>query len=189
MELNVHIPVCIHIITLDFVNLVAPLFCSVNKLCPTLRPQRLQHTRLPCSLWSTGTGSNSCPLSQWCYLTVSSFASPFIFLQSFPASGSFQMSQFFTSGSQNIGASASTSVLPINIQGWFPLVLTSLISLLSKKLSRVFSSTITQKHGFFNAQLFLWSNSYIHMWLWKNPSFGYMDLCLSICLQSDVSAF
>ena len=91
------------------------------------------------------------------------------------------VSQFLASGGQNIGASASTSVLPINIQGWFPLVLTTLTSLLSKGLSRLFSSTIIQKHGFFSAQLSLWSNSYIHIWLWKNPSFDYMDLCPFVC--------
>ena len=89
-------------------------------------------------------------------------------LQSFPASGSFPMSQFFTWGGQNIGVSASASVLPMNIQDWFPLGLTGLI-LESKGLSRVFSNTTLQKHQFFGSQLALWSNSHIHTWLLENP--------------------
>ena len=90
-------------------------------------------------------------------------------LQSFPASGSFQMTQFFTSGGQNIGASASASVLPMNVQGWFSLWLTGLISLQSKGLPRVFSNTTVQKHQFFGDQPSLWSNSHIHMWLLEIP--------------------
>ena len=110
--------------------------------------------------------SNSCPLSQWCHLTISFSAALFSFcLQSFPASGSFPMSQLFTSDGQSIVASASATVLPRNIQGWFSLGLTSLISLLSKEPSKVFSSTAVQKHQFFSAQLFLWSNSHISTWL------------------------
>ena len=117
--------------------------CSVAKWCPTLWPHGLEHTRLPCPSLSPGVCSDSYPLSQWCYLTISSSVALFSFcLQSFPASGSFPMSRVFTSGGQSIGASASASVLPMNIQGWFPLGLTGLISLLSKGLSRVFSSTI-----------------------------------------------
>ena len=132
----------------------------------------LQHSRLPCPSPSTGAYSNSCPLSQWCHPTISSSVSPFSScLQSFPASGSFLMSQLFTSGGQSIGASASTSVLPKNIQDWFPLGFTGLISLLSKGLSRVFSNTTVQKNLFFGAQLFLWSNSHIHTWLLENHSF------------------
>ena len=104
----------------------------------------------------------------WCHPTISSPVIPFSScLQSFPASGSFPNSQVFTSGSQSIGASASASVLPVNIQGWFPLGLTGWISLLSKGRSRVFSSTTVQKHQFFGAQLSLWSNSHIHTWLLK----------------------
>ena len=88
------------------------------------------------------------------------------------------MSQFFTSSGQSVGTSASTSVLPMNIQGWFPLGLTGLISLQSKGLSRVFSNTTVQKHQFFNAQLSLWSNSYnIHDY-WKNHSFDYIHPCI-----------
>ena len=105
--------------------------------------------------------------------------------QSFPASRSFPVSQFFTSGGQHIGVSASASVLPVNTQYWFPLGWTGWISLLFKGLSRVFSNTAVQKHQFFGAQLSLQSNSHIHTWLLKNRSFDLMDLCW----QSNVSAF
>ena len=100
--------------------------------------------------------SNSCPLSRWCHPTISSSVVPFFScLQSFPALGSFQMSQLFTSGGQRIGVSASVSVLPMNIQDWSPLGWTSWISLQCKRLSRVFSSTTVQKHQFFSSQLSL----------------------------------
>ena len=116
----------------------------------------LQHTRLPCPSLTPGAYSNSGPLSQWWHPTISSSVVPFSScLQSFPASGSFQMSQFFTSGGQSIEISASASVLPVNIQDWFPLGWTSWISLPSKRLSRVFSNTTVQKHQFFGAQLSL----------------------------------
>ena len=109
--------------------------------------------------------SNSCPLSQWCHPTISFSVIPFSSqLQSFPASGSFLMNQFFPLGGQSIGVSASASVLPMNIQDWFPLGFTGLI-LQTKGLSRVFSNTIVQKHQVFGAQLSLWSNSHIHTWL------------------------
>ena len=105
---------------------------------------------------------NWCPLSHWCYLTISSSAGPLSFcLQFFSTSGSFSMSQLFTSGSQSIGASASASVLPMNIQSWFSLELTGLVSLQSKGVS----STTVQKHQFFCTQPFLQSNSLIHTWL------------------------
>ena len=114
----------------------------------------------PLSSTISGVSSNSYPLSQWYYLTISSSVVPFSFcLQSFPASRSFQMSQFFASGGQSIGASSLASVLPMNIQGWFPLGLTCLLSLLSKGLSRVFSSTTVQKHQFFSIQPFSLINS------------------------------
>ena len=136
----------------------------------SLQPHGLQHARLPCPSPTPGAYSNSCPLSQWCYSTISSSDVPFSScLQSFPASGSFQMSQFFASGGQSIGASASASVLPMNIQNWFPLGWTGWISLLSKGFSRVFSNTTDQKHQFFGAQLSLWSNSHIHTWLLEKP--------------------
>ena len=127
-------------------------------------------TRLPCPSPTPRVYSNSCPLSRWCHPTISSSDIPFSScLQSFPKSGSFPRSQFFISGGQSIGVSASGSVLPMNIQDWFPLGLTGLISLLSKWLWRVFSSTTVQKHQFFGAQLSLWSNSQIHTWLLEKP--------------------
>ena len=110
----------------------------------------LQHARPLCPSPSPGACSNSCPLSQWCHPTISSSTIPFSScLQLIPASGSFQMSQLITTGGLSIGASASASVLPTNIQGWFPLGLTGLISSQSKGLSRVFSNTTVQKHQFF----------------------------------------
>ena len=131
----------------------------------------LQHARLPCPSPATEACSNSCPLSQWGHPTISSSVVPSSSrLQSFPASGSVPMSQFFTSGGQNIGASASASVLPMNIQDWFPLGLTGFNFLQSKGLSRVLSNTTVQKHQFFGAQLSLWYNSHIshHLqWFWS----------------------
>ena len=113
----------------------------------SLRPHGLQHTRLTCPSLTPRPDSNSCPLSRWCHPTISSSVVPFSScLQSFPASGSFPMSQFFASGDQSIGASASASVLPINIQDWFPLGWSDWISLQSKGLSRFFSNTTVQKH-------------------------------------------
>ena len=120
----------------------------------SLQPHGLQHARPPCPSPTPETCWNSCPWSRWCHPTISSSVVPLSFhLQSFPASGSFQMSQFFTSGGQRIGTSASASVLPMNIQDLFPLGLTGLISLQSKGLSRVFSSTTVQKYQFCPAQL------------------------------------
>ena len=128
------------------------------------------HTRLPCLSPIPRGYSNSCPLSWWCHPTISSFVVPFSSrLQSFPASGSFQMSQFFVSGGQSIKVSASASVLPMDIQDWFPLGLTSLISFQSKELSRVFSNTTVQKHQFFGAQLSSQSKSHIHTWPLEKP--------------------
>ena len=136
----------------------------------SLQPHGLQHARLPCSTLSPGVCSNSCPLSPWRYLTISSSAAPFSFcLQSFLASGSFPMSRHFASSVQSIGASVSISVLPVNIQGWFPLGLTGLICLQSKGLSRVFSSTTIWKQQFFGVQPSLWSDSHIHIWLLEKP--------------------
>ena len=128
--------------------------CSVGS--DSLQPCGWQHTRPPCPSSTPGACSNSCPSSWWCHPAISSSVIPFSScLQSFPASGSFLMSQFFTSGGQSIGASASASVLQISIHDWFYLGLTSLISLQSKGLSRVFSNTKVQKHQFFSAQLSL----------------------------------
>ena len=123
-----------------------------------------------CPSPTPGIYSNSCPLSWWCHAIISSSAVPFSScLQSFPASGSFPMSQFFTSGGQSIGVSASTSVLPVITQDWSPLGWAGWISFQSKGLSRVFSNTTVQKHQFFGAQLSLQSNSHIHTWLVEKP--------------------
>ena len=139
---------------------------SSSVMSNSSRPHGLQHSRLPCPSPTPGAYSNSCPWSRWCHPTISSSVIPFSsHLQSFPASGSFPMSQLFTSGGQSTRASLSASVLPKTIQGWSPLGWTSWTSLQSKGLSRVFSSTTVQKHKFFSTQLSLWSNSYIHTWL------------------------
>ena len=141
---------------------------SRSVMFDSLWPPGLQHARPPCPSLSPRVCSNSCPWSRWCHPAISSSVVPFSScLQSFPASGSFPVSQFFTSGGQNIGVSAS--VLPRNIQDWFSLGWTGWISLQSKGLSRVFSSTTVRKHQFFSAQPSLWSNSHIHDY-WKNHS-------------------
>ena len=129
----------------------------------------LQQARPPCPSPTPGTCSNSCPLSQWCHPTISSSVVHYSCFQSFPGSGSFLMSWFFISSGQINEASASASVLPMDIQDWFPLGLTGLISLQSKGLSRVFFNTSVQKHQFLIAQPSLWSNSHIHMWLLEKP--------------------
>ena len=136
----------------------------------SLQPHGLQHAMLPYPSPTPRAGSNSCPLSQWYYPTIASPVIPFSFCpQSFPTSGSFPMCWFFSSGGQRTGASASASVLPTNIQDWFLLGWTGWISLQSKGLSRVFSSTTVQNHQFFGAQLSLWSNSHIHSWPLEKP--------------------
>jgi len=152
-------------------------YCQV--LVQSSTAQSLSHVRLFATLWTTAH-QTSLPITNcWSLLKLMSIESvmlsnhlilcrPLLLLPSiFPVSGSFPMSQFFTSGSQRIGASAS--VLPVNNQDWFPWRLTSLIPLQSKGLSRVFSNTTVQKHQFFGAQLSLWSNSYIHIWLPEKP--------------------
>ena len=148
---------CIPYFSLQYI-----ISCSVqfNRLVvsDSLQPHRLQHARLPSPSPTPGNCSNSCPLSWWCHPTISSSVVPFSScLQSFPASGSFARSQFFASGGQSIGVSASASVLPMNIQDWFPLGLTGLISLQSKGLSRVFSNigskASIQHSAFFIVQL------------------------------------
>ena len=122
----------------------------------SLGPHEPQHTRNPCPSPTPSIYPNSCPLSRWCHPIISSSLIPFSSCpQSFLASGSFQMSQLFTSGGQSTGVSASTPVLPMNIQDWSPLGWTGWISLQSKGLSRVFSNTTVQKHQFFRAQLSL----------------------------------
>ena len=134
--------------------------CSV--MSNSLWPHGLQHTRLFCPSPTPGACSNSCPSNSWCHPTISISVVPFSScLQSFPTLGSFSMSQFLTSGGQSIGVSASASILPMNIQDWFPLGLIALISLQSKGLSRVFSSTTIWKHQFFGMQPSLWSYPYM----------------------------
>ena len=140
-------------------------FVSVTRSCPTLWPHGLQHARLPCPSPTPRAYSNSCPLSQWCHPTISSSVIPFSsHLQSFPASGSFPMSQFFSSSGQIIGVSALASVLPKNTQDWSPLGLTCLISLQSKGLSRVFSNTTVQQHQVFGTQL----SAFLTVWITTN---------------------
>ena len=136
---------------------------SRSGVSDSLQPHELQHARSPCPKPTPGAYPNSCPLSRWCHPTISSSVVPiFSCPQSFPTSGSFQMSQLFASGGQSIGVSASTPVLPMNIQDWSPLELNGWISLQSKGLSRVFSNTTVQKHQLFGAQLSSQSNSHIH---------------------------
>ena len=134
------------------------------------KPMELQHARLPSPSPSPRICSNSFPWNQWCHPTISSSFVPFSsHLQSFPTSGSFPMSQFFTSGGQSIGVSASASTLPMNTQDWSPLGWTGWISLQSKGLSRVFSNTTVQKQQFFGAQPSSQSNSHIHTWPLEKP--------------------
>ena len=151
-------------------------FSPVAQLCPTLQP----HTRLPCPSPNPRACSNSFPSSRWCHPTISSSVIPLSScLQSFTASGSFLRSQFFASGGQSIGTSDSASVLPVNIQDWFLLRSTCLISLKSKELSRVFFNTTVQKHQFFSTQPSLWSSSHIHTWLLVYDPFN--ELLDSVC--------
>ena len=151
-------------------HLEKKLLFSHSVMSDSLQPHRLQHARLPCPSPSPGACSNSCPLSQWYHPTISSSVIPFSScLQSFPASGSFPKSQLFTSGGPNIGVAALASVLPVNIQSWFPLGLTCLISSQSRGLARAFSNTTVQKHQFFSTQPSLWSNSHIPTWLLEKP--------------------
>ena len=143
--------------------------CSV--VSDSLWPHGLQHARPPCPSPTPRVYSNSCPSRQWCHPTISSSAVPFSScLQSFPASGSSPMSQFFASGGQSIGVSASAPVLPMNIQDWSPLGWTGWLSLQSKGPSRVFSNTTVQKHQFFSTQLSLESSSLSHPDLIFQPS-------------------
>ena len=152
----------------------------------SLPPHGLQHTRLPCASLSPRVCSNSHPLNQWCYLTILSFATLFSFcLQSFPASGSFPMSRLFASGDQSTGASASASVLPMNIQDWFPLGWAGFISLQSKGLSRVFSITQSQSINSLALNLLYHPTFTSIQHYGKNHSFDYMELWR----QSDVFVF
>ena len=154
---------------IDWFDLFAVQFSSLQSsrsvMSNSFWPHGLQHTRLPCPSPTPGVYSNSCSLSWWFHPTISFSVIPFsACLQSFPASGSFPMSQFFTRGGQSIGVSASASVLPMNIQDWFPLGWTGWMSLQSKGLSRVFSNTTVQKHQLFGAQPSSRSNPHLHIW-------------------------
>ena len=143
---------------------------SRSVMSDSLRLHEPQHARPPCPSPTPGVYPNSCPLSWWCHLTISSSVVPFSScLQSFPKSGSFEMSQRFASGGQSIGVSASTSILPMTTEDWFTLGWTGWISLQSKGLPRVFSNTTVQKHQFFGAQLSSQSNSHIHTWPLEKP--------------------
>ena len=150
-----HSILCINVYSIFMTIINLSVQFSLSVVSNSLPPHELQHARLPCPSPTPRACSNSCPSSQWCHSTISSSVNPFSCLQSLPASGSFQMSQFFTSGGQSIAASASASVLPMNIQEWFPSGWTGLNSFLSKGLSKVFSNTIVQKHQFFGPQLSL----------------------------------
>ena len=154
-------------------NRISPFSAQFSRsvVSDSFRPHESQHTRPPWPSPTPGIHSNSCPLSRWCHPTISSSVVPFSSCpQSLPASGSLPMSQFFTSGGQSIWVSASASVLPMNTQDWSPLGWTGWISLQSKGLSRVFSSTIVQKHHF-SALSFLHSPTltHIHTWPLEKP--------------------
>ena len=147
-------------------------FSSVQSLShvPLFVTPRMQHTRLPCPSPTPRACSSARPSSRWCNTTISSSVILFSScLQSFPESGSFPMSQFFTPSGQSTGVSVSATVLPMNIQDWFPLGWTGWISLQSKGLSRVFSNITVQKHQFFGAQPSSQSNSHIHTWPLEKP--------------------
>ena len=157
-------------ISLQSKGLSSSVQFSCTVVSDSLWPYEPQHARPPCPSPTPGVYSNSYPSSWWCHSTISSSVVPFSsHPQSFPASGSFQMSQLFTWGGQSIGASASIPVLPMNTQDWSPLGWTNWISSQSKGLSRVFSNNTVQKHQFFGAQLSLYSNSHIHMWPLEKP--------------------
>ena len=149
-------------------NIYCCCCCSVAKLCQLCNPVNGSLPGFP--VLSSWVWANSCLLSWWCHPTILSSVAPLSYYpQSFLPSGSFPVNQLFASGGESIGASASASVLPMNIQDWFSVRLTGLISLQSKGLSRVFSNTTVQKHQFFSARLSLWPDSDIHTWLLEKP--------------------
>ena len=151
-----------------FLKILLLFSCPV--MSDSLRPHGLQHARPPCPSPSPKVCPSSCPLHWWCHLAISSSDALFSFCpQSFPASGTFPMSQLFISGDQNIGASVSASILPMSIQGWFLLRLTGLISVLPKELWGVFSSTTVWRYQFFGSLPSLWSSTHNHMWPLGSP--------------------
>ena len=153
----------------NIVNQLLLLLVSCPVVSDSLRPHGLQHARLPCPSPSPEVCPSSCPLHRWCHPAISSSDALFSFcLQSFPASGTFSLSQLFTSDDQNTGVSVLASVLPVNIQDWFPLRLTGWISLQSGELS-VFSNATVRRHQFFSSLPSLWSSSHIHTWLLGRP--------------------
>ena len=171
---------------LNSVSFSVLLLFSLPVPSDCLPPHGLQHTRPPCSSPSPEVCPSSCLLHQWYCPAISSSDVLFSFCPgSFPASGNFTMTCIFSSDDQNTGASASMSVLPMNIQSWYHLRLTGLISLLSKGLSGVFSSTTVQRHQFLGSLPSLWSSTHVHMWPWEDHRLVYMDLCW----QSNVSPF
>ena len=154
--LRIMLAVAFSYMTFIMLKSVVSVQFSCSVVSDSLRPYGLQHARLPCPSPTPGAYSNSCPLSWWCHTTMSSSVVPFSScLQFIQASRSFPMNQFFASGGQSIGASASTSVHSMNIQDWLPLGWTGFISLQSKGHSRVFSNTTVQKHQFLSTQLSL----------------------------------
>ena len=171
----------------EFMKIFVYFFCVLLFICQVLSdslwPHGLQNSRLPCPFPSPRVCPSSCQLYWWCHPTISPFVVPFSCPQSSPASRSFPVSQLFTSRGQSIRASASAAVLPMSVQGWLPLGFTGLISLLSKELSRVFSSTTVRKHQFFGTQPSLWSSSHIRTWLLERPqSWLYGPLLAKWCL-------
>ena len=192
-------------LNISYIRSISEVTIWMNKLLfrnqvmsDSLWPHGLQHARLPYLSPSPEVCPSSYPLNWWCHQIISSSVTLFYFcLQSFLASGSFPMSWFFTSGGQHIWASASAPILPITIQGWFPLRLTCLISLLSKGLSRVFSRTTVLKNQFFDALPSLWSSSHIctrllerpQSWLYGHLSVGKMISLLFNTLSRLVVAF
>ena len=150
---------------INIITRISSVQISRSVVSNSLQPHEPQYARPPCPSSTPRVHPNPCPLSRWCHPTISSSVIPFSCPQSFPASGSFPMSQLFTSSGQSIGVSALASVFPMSIQDWIPLRWTGWISLQSKGLSRVFSNTTVQKHQFSSAQLSSQSNSHIRTWL------------------------
>ena len=171
---------------MDLISHILLLFYNLQVVSDSSWLCGLQHARLPCPSASPRVYSNSCPLSRWCHPTISSSVIPFSScLQSFPASVSFPKSQMLTSGGQSTGASTSASVLPKSIQGWFPLRLTGLITLLSKGLSRVFSNTTVQSVSY-SVFCLLYYPALISVHdNWEDHSLDYRD----VCQQSDIFSF